>query len=162
MNIEPSLAELRELHRRCTYPVVQALLKGHAAPAGWWLYLEDGKPNTDMLRTEDLHLFFSNREDSAMGVVKALAHLARSYLVTGGEVRAALARAGRQLPRAVILVAPPHKLVEGEVVKTFVLTEHQVFLADSPVKERGKSVLLADLVLMPASLTHNESPSTLN
>lgn len=97
-----------------------------------------------------------------MGVAKALAHLSRSYLVAGGEVRTELTQAGRELPRAIILVAPPHELVEGEVVKTFVLTEHKVFIADSPVKERGKSVQLADLVLMPASLTHNERPSMLN
>lgn len=162
MSVEPTLAELRDLHRRCTYFVIQALLKGQVAPAGWWLYLENGKPNADMLRSEDLKFFFSEIDDSAMGVAKALAYLARSYLVTGGEVRTALVQAGRPLPRALILVAPPHELVEGEVVKTFVLTEHQVFLADSPVKDRGNSVLLADLVLMPASLTHNERPSTLN
>lgn len=162
MSAEPTLDELRDIHRRCTYVVIQARLNGQVSPAGWWLYLKDGKPNTDVLRQEDLDLFFSERDDSAMGVVKALAHLSRSYLVTGGEVRTELTQAGRELPRAIILVAPPHEFVEGEVVKTFVLTEHQVFLADSPVKERGKSVLLADLVLMPISLTHNERPSTLN
>lgn len=159
---EPTLEELRGLHRVCSTPVIQAFLKGKGAPAGWWLYLKEGKPNTDMLRTEDLVSFFSKREDSAMGVVKALAHLARSYLVEGGEVRTELAKAGRDLPRAIILVAPPPSRVEGAVVKTFVLTEHRVFLADSPVTERGKSVRLADLVLMPASLTHNTPPSALN
>lgn len=160
METPPTLDELRDLHRRCTYYVIQALYGGKVVPMGWWLYLQDGKPNTEGLRTEDLQLFFADREDSGLGVAMALAHLARSYLVTGGEVRTQLVQAGRPLPRAIVLVAPPHRLVVGEVVKTFVLTEHQVFLADSPVV--GGSIRLADLELLEASVTHNQRPSGLN
>lgn len=59
MSVEPTLDELRDLHRRCTYFVIQALLNGKIFPAGWWLYLKDGKPNTDELSPKDLQLFFS-------------------------------------------------------------------------------------------------------
>ena len=59
-------------------------------------------------------------------------------------------------------MAPPHKAAEGEVVKTFVLTEHQTFLAESPVLDGGKSVRLGDLELLDVSLTHNQRPGKLN
>ena len=162
MNYETTLDELREFHRRCTYSVIQVLLKGEAIPNGWWLYSEDGRPGTDRLHADDLNLFFCDQDKTPEGVVIALSQLASSYLVNGGAVRTLLAQAGRPLPRAIILIAPPQELIEGEFVKTFVLTEHQVFLADSPVKEGGKAVHLADLVLIPASLTHNQRPSALN
>lgn len=163
MNSAPSLYELRDLHRRCTSAVIQNQLRnGKAIPNGWWLYSEGGQPGTNRLRDDDLKLFFCNREDSPEGVVLALGQLARSYLVVGGAVRTELSNAGRPLPRALILIAPPSQLSDGEVVKTFVLTEHQLFLAISPVKESGKAVQLANLELMEASLTHNQRPGQLS
>jgi len=105
---------------------------------------------------------FVDREETPQGAAEAMAALARSYLVTGGSMRSALAAQDSPLPRAIILIAPPKKQIHGEVVKTFVITEHQVFLAESPVAEGGKSVRLGDLELLDASLTHNQRPEKLN
>ena len=151
-----------DLHKRCTYYVVQALLQGVSAPLGMWLYSKDGKPGTTLLDRQDLMAVFAQRDDSAEGAANALATLARNYLVSGGDKRSALAAQNVPLPRAIVLVAPPQLAVDGEVVKTFVITEHQVFLAESPVSEGGKAVRLGDLELLDAALTHNQRPSKLN
>lgn len=163
MSSTPNLDELRELHRRCTYSVIQQLFVGPSTPMGWSLHVQkNGAPGTDGLRSEDLQYFFAGHDGSPHAVSLALSTLAKRYLVDGGAVRSELAAAKKPLPRALILVAPPHTLVDGEVVKTFVLTEHQLFLADSPVSNGGKEVRLADLELVPASLTHNDRPFNLN
>ncbi|HIH2745039.1 TPA: hypothetical protein ACYLN4_000708 [Burkholderia lata] len=162
MNTVPTLDELREFHKRSTYFVIQALLQGVSAPHGWWLYSQDGKAGTQPLTEADRMAVFVEREDSPEGAVKAMAVLARSYLVAGGAMRSTLAAQGAPLPRAIVLVAPPDKAVEGEVVKTFVITEHQTFLAESPVRDGGKAVKLADLALLEVSLTHNQRPSQMN
>lgn len=162
MNTVPTLDELRDLHKRCTHQIIQALFQGVAAPHGWWLYSKDGKPGTYPLTEADLMNFFVEREDTPLGAAKAMAVLARSYLITGGAMRSTLAAQGSPLPRAIILIAPPHKLIDGEVVKTFVITEHQVFLAESPVAEGGKTVRLGDLELLDASLTHNHPPAKMH
>lgn len=162
MNTTPTLDELRDLHKRCTYPIIQALFKGTPSPYGWWLYSKDGNPGTYPLTEADLMSIFVEREDTPIGAVTAMAALVRSYLVAGGVMRSVVAAQGSPLPRAIILIAPPGKLVQGEVVKTFVLTEHQVFLAESPVEERGNAVRLGDLELLEASLTHNRRPEQMN
>lgn len=160
MGAIPTLDELRDLHRRVTYMVVQALLKGQVAPYGCWLYSEKGKPGTHPLSHDDLRLFFHDHDGSGESVAAAVSQLAKSYLVAGGHARTKLDDAGRPLPSALALVAPPHKFIDGEVVKTFVVTEHQLFLAESPVV--GDSVRLADIELLDASLTHNQRPGLLN
>ena len=162
MDKGPTLDELRDLHKRTTYYVVQALLKGRAAPVGAWLYSKDGKPGTQPLESQDILAVFVQRDESPESAVIAMATLARSYLVAGGAMRSVLAARGVPLPLAIILVAPPDNAVEGEVVKTFVLTEHQTFLAESPVLDGGKSVRLGDLELLDVSLTHNQRPGKLN
>lgn len=158
----PTLDELRDLHRRSTYYVVQALLKGRSIPFGAWLYSEDRKPGTRPLDSQDLEAVFVHHNGSPEGALIAMAALVRSYLVAGGMKRSALTKEGHPLPRAIVLVAPPDKAVEGEVIKTFVLTEHQTFLAESPVSDGGKAVRLADIKLLDVSLTHNQKPGALN
>lgn len=162
MTTTPTLDELRDLHKRCTYSVIQVFFQGVPVPHGWWLYSEDGKPGTYPLTEADRMTVFVDKEETPQGAAKAMAALARSYLVTGGSMRAALSAQGSPLPRAIILIAPPEKRIDGEVVKTFVITEHQVFLAESPVTDGGKAVRLGDLELLDASLTHNQRPGKLN
>lgn len=163
MNTIPTINELRELHRRSTDYVIQELLKGVVCPYGCWLYSQNGVPGTQPLsEAEQLSVFEKSDDDSPKASVIAMSLLVRSYLVNGGAIRSALAKDGAPLPRAIILVAPPHELVEGEFVKTFVFTEHQTFLADSPVVDGGKAVRLADLELLPVSLTHNKPHGMLN
>lgn len=162
MNISPTLDELRDLHKRSTYFVSQAFLQGMPCPFGWWLYSENGKPGTHPLAEADQMAVFVRREDTPEDAVKAIASLAYSYLVPGGAMRSALSAKGSPLPRAIILVAPPHKAVDGEVVKTFVITEHQVFLAVSPVADGGRLVRIGDLTLLDVSLTHNQRPENMN
>lgn len=164
MNTAPTLNELRELHKRSTYYVIQGLFKGLPSPYfGWWLYSENGTPGSlPLSEAEQASVLATNEDNSPEARVIAMSLLVRSYLVTGGAVRSALAKKGSPLPRAIILIAPPVKVVDGEVVKTFVLTEHQTFLAESPVVDGGKAVKLADLELLPMSLTHNRPPDILN
>nr|WP_156903349.1 hypothetical protein [Burkholderia sp. M701] len=162
MNTVPTIGELREFHKRSTYFVIQALLQGVSAPHGWWLYSQGGNAGTHPLTDADRMAVFVEREDSPEGAVRAMAVLARSYLVAGGAMRSTLAAQGAPLPRAIVVVAPPAKAVEGEVVKTFVITEHQTFLAESPVVDGGKAVKLGDLELLDVSLTHNQRPSQMN
>ena len=158
----PTLDELRDLHRRSTPLVIQSLLKGMPIPAGWWLYSENGRSGTNRLLESDLKMVFSDTNNSPELAVIAMSKIAKSYLVNGGAVRNELAKSSSPLPRAVILIVPPPKSKVGEVVKTFVLTEHQVFLAKSPVGEDGKAVKLADLKLWVVPLKNNHGPSNLN
>jgi hypothetical protein len=163
MNTIPTLDELRDLHRRATYYACQAMFQDGGTPFAAWLYSANGKPNTHPLHKEDYAAIFSpqaNNLPEARLVVMSL--LVRSYLVDGGTARSALASQGKSLPRAIILVVPPTETVDGEVVKTFVLTEYQVFLAESLISERGKAVKLADLELLDASLAHNRATGPLN
>ena len=162
MAMAPTLDELRDLHKRSTYYVIQTLLKGDSRPLGAWLYSKDSNPGTEPLDSQDILAVFVKRDGSPESALIAMATLARSYLVAGGAKRSALAARGVPLPRAIVLVAPPHKAAEGEVVKTFVLTEHQTFLAESPVLEGGKTVRLGDLELLEVSLTHNRHPGKFN
>lgn len=162
LNTVPTLAELREFHKRSTYFVIQAFLQGVSAGHGWWLYSQGGNAGTHPLAEADQKAVFVEREDSPEGAVRAMAALARSYLVAGGAMRSTLAQQGAPLPRAIVLVAPPDKAVDGAIVKTFVITEHQTYLAESPVSEGGKAVKLGDLELLDVSLTHNQRPAQMN
>jgi hypothetical protein len=150
----PTLDELRDLHRRVTSHAIQNLFKGMVTPYGCWLYSKDGKPGTHPLPLADLELFFSKTGD-AEKVVTALSLLVRKYLAVGGPGRSAMVTQNLPLPRAIILVAPPHELSRDEVVKTFVLTEHQTFFAESPVAEDGRSVKLKDLEMVDVSLMNS-------